>query len=158
MSDLCLDIEMLRHQDLRISRQVEISNVQTSMQTVHGPDQRGKKGAKSRIGMLRAGKKTSSSIESLIAGPSNSKADVALEKVEIEDVADPTSPVEVRLYIDPRCYESVEWAKGIFCRGDAVDVLNGRTRKGVVISLGESTSSSDGEHRHRVCSEVAVLF
>jgi hypothetical protein len=99
-ADLCLDIEMLRHADLRASRIVRLGK---TTGVVPREYVRGSKGLKERIELLRRGK------IGLLTTGDKGKVKEDMERVEVERQAD------LRLYLDDRCSRTREWFEKTFC-------------------------------------------
>jgi hypothetical protein len=125
-ADLCLDLEMLRHRTLSVrSRRVKlagpgndgmIDNAAKEEGKVHG-----RRALKKSIEMLRKGK--SRQIDSQ-------------EEGEIVHLDIPSASNQaLKLYIDPRCQDTVEWFNEVFC-SQLVDPVTLRTSTGIAISLG----------------------
>jgi hypothetical protein len=112
-ADICLDLEMLRHSDLKATRVVRLGQAPSTTITreQQPPVGRGRKGLKDRIEMLRKGKASLQSLPSatIDMDKGKGKEGTGVEYVEVERQAD------LRLYLDGRCSRTREWFETAFC-------------------------------------------
>ncbi|KAK4058188.1 hypothetical protein OIO90_000927 [Microbotryomycetes sp. JL221] len=88
-ADMCLGLEMLRGADLKIKNQVKVT-----CSTIPDNARPSSSGSSSKSKTLNENIKTTSTCP----------------------VVDVETPTDVRLYVDPRCPDSVAWFQDMFCR------------------------------------------